>query len=170
MAKPKRKPALHSDFGPKERKQHDLIVIERVGQDRSDKTKQHKEDESTENRDRAKVVYERRDPLEYYRFNRHYTARARNAGLVLRGLYFVVMKRPSVISQYKEYIGKGSLPALYNHSIDKERLYKDALAKLTPNVKAAVIKVCCYEELLVGRGKIKYLKTGLGKLQKHFGT
>lgn len=160
MAKAKRKPRLYSDLGTPERWQHDERVIEAI---------QHEEDESTKNRDRAKVVYEKRDPLEVYRRNRHYTARQRDAGRVLRALYMIAMKNPSIISQYKEYIGKGSLPSLYDNSIDKEEQYKAALRKLTPNVKAAVIAVCCYEEFLA-YGNLKYLKAGLRRLQKHFRT
>lgn len=169
MAKAKRKPRLHSDFGTPERNQHDVIVIERVGQDRIDKNKQHDEDESTANRDRAKVVYEKRDPLEVYRRNRHYTARQRDAGFVLRALYVSAGKTQNVISQYQEQIGRGSVVSLHVHSIDHEKKYKAALKTMTPNARAAVIAVCCHEEFL-GYGKIRYLKAGLLRLQKHFGT
>lgn len=169
MAKAKRRPRLHSDFGTPERKQHDMIVIEKVGQDRVDKNKQHEEDESTANRDRAKVVYEKRDPLEVYRRNRHYTARERDAGLILRALYVSAAKLPNIISQYQEQIGRGSVVSLHMHSIDHEKKYKSALRTMTPNARAAVIAVCCHEEFLA-YGKIKYLKAGLRRLQRHFQT
>lgn len=148
--------ALHSDFGPIERQRHDQVVIERAPADMGDTT----------NRDRARVI-DHRDPLWYYRRNRHITARERDAGFVLRELRARTGLEPSVVGAYSEMVGNGSLPALRIASIDHYQRYTEAMRMLPPNVSDAVYTVCCAQQRL-GYGGIKHLKAGLKILARHF--
>lgn len=169
MAKRKtpRERAVHSDFGTPLRSQHGPVVIELVAGNVKDEAERERH-QTTTNRDRARAI-EIDDPLYVYRRNRTITVRQRDAGIRLRALWNGIGWEPRVVGDYSGMRAGGTVEQFHVKSIDDYKKYLKAINGLTPNVRAAVIAVVCFQERLV-RHKVKYLKHGLTRLQRFFGT
>lgn len=157
MAKAKRKPAVFSDLGTPERKQHSPLVLETVPADLVD----------TSNRDRVRAINVN-DPLRRYRNNRTITPRQHRAGLALRAMWVRAGIEPRVTAEYMQTIGRGSVAMAHINGIDHYQRFVRTMRLFTPSVCSALISAVCLEERLPEH-RVRYLKQGLVRLQREFG-
>lgn len=150
----KRAKAVFSDVGTPERARHGRYVTDKAAT------------EDTTTRDRRRYIHD--DPLRHYTKTRVITARQRDAGFELRELWHRIGLQGSVITNYGEYIAKGSVDALKISSFDHYKRFRHALESIrTKPEERAVIRVCCFEEALI-RGEGLLLESGLERLRWHF--
>jgi hypothetical protein len=156
--KPKPKPnppAVNSDFGTPELRQHTTVTVDRVAGEGG-----------VLYRDVAKA--EQRDMLRFYSKSKTITGKQREAGRTYAALDEAAVCRPSVIGSYGERVtGGGSSEMFTVISVDllQER---DEAAKVMGMYANTVISVVVHNEQ-IKRGQIPWLRVGLDKLVKHFG-
>lgn len=157
-AKRKKQSALHSDFGPDERRNHGPLVIEKVPEEMAD----------TKNRDRARAI-ELDDPLYVYRRNRVISVVQRDAGMILRELWNRAGREPRITAQYTDMISRGSIEALKVSSADHHQRVVDALRAVGPIGADTVFSSVCLQDF-IPRGHYEILRRGLDILAKKFGV
>ena len=152
----KRQPAVHSDTGTRERRQHGPITIDRV-----------EGEGGVLYRDVAKAEAVD-DPIHRYRKQRTITPLQRDAAMAYRTLDDKAIKRPNIIGGYGERVTSGGNAEFF--MVESERHYErlvaaeNAMGLYCNTVKSAAIFL---EDLQ--RGRIPWLREGLDRLVRHFG-
>lgn len=157
----RRKRALAFDYGPLDTegmphraKHKGNFVVENI------------EDKLHRHISRARV-YSRNVLKTYFRRNVITTAQYM-AGSMIKRLWHVAGLEPRVISPYREFIGGGSIEDIKIASMDSNSKFREALSVCS--TQEEVLNVCCFDEPLASKAKIKRLKTGLNQITAHFIT
>jgi len=152
QAKRKKVQAVESDYGPTHATQasHGPIDIDYVAEDGVE--------------DRNRVRRHMTPPLEFYRGKKILTNDQFTAGAALRLLYVKANAEASLIPQYAERIGTGSVQAAYTSKRRIMAKYSQALWYCTPMYAAAVRTACCEELFLYAKADRVKLVRGLDKL------